>query len=251
MGVNFIVTAAVNPSESTIAIRRDEFSSDVYKDFAVTSKGKLASKRFLLEDLKLLVEFGIRKGPKLTKDKIRLKRFIEGVLKAEVPKGASFDTMIKIAMRRVPTLKRTPRLTLKAFPINDWRKFYPSKYESIISPVSKSQVVFLLYPLINAVKGFKKVPVDYRFNALKAHWTLIKNNQYRGNLMKVRPNKEAKITMTSSEINKIRNNVLRILKKGKIPMPSVLYGYVPGRDDWMPTGLIDKAAMIGILGQLK
>ena len=58
-------------------IRRDEFSSDVYKDFKVTPKGKLASKRFLLEDLKLLVEYGIRKGPKLTKDKIRLKRFID------------------------------------------------------------------------------------------------------------------------------------------------------------------------------
>ena len=232
-------------------IRRDEFSSDVYKDFKVTPKGKLASKRFLLEDLKLLVEYGIRKGPKLTKDKICLKRFIVGVLKAEVPKGASFDKMMKIAMTRMPRKTKTPRLTLKPFPINDWRKFNPFIHEAIVSPASKSQVVFLLYPMINQVKGLKKVPVNYRFDAIKAHWTLIKDNQYKGNIMRIRPNKESNINIPTAEIEKTRNNVLAILKKGKIPMPSLLYGYVPGRDSWMPTGLIDKAATIGLLGQLK
>ena len=48
-------------------IRRDEFSSDVYKDFRRTAQGKIASKRFLLEDLELLVQYGIRTGTKLDK----------------------------------------------------------------------------------------------------------------------------------------------------------------------------------------
>ena len=65
---------------------------------------------------------------------------------------------------------------------------------------------------------------------LKAHWTLIKDNQYKGNIMRIRPNKESNINIPTADIEKTRNNVLAILKKGKIPMPSLLYGYVPGRD---------------------
>ena len=65
-------------------IRRDEFSSDVFKDFIKKDKYLLASKRFLLEDLELLVKYGIRKGPKLVKDKKRLKLFIQHVLGVKI-----------------------------------------------------------------------------------------------------------------------------------------------------------------------
>ena len=246
-----IVTQKLGGILDAPIIRRDEFSSDVYKDFVTTPTGKLASKRFLLEDLQLLVEYGIRKGPKLAKDKIRLKRFIENVLKTNVPKGASFKHMMKAALKQVPTKIKTPRLTIKPFPVNDWRKFDPTIHESIVSPASLSQLTFLLYPVIEDVKALKRVPVNLRFSPGRARWTKILSDRRRGNIMRIRPNKNGNTNVSIEKIKKIRNNVMPILKKGKIPMPSLLYGYVPGRNNWMPIGLIDKAAIIGLLGQLK
>ena len=84
-------------------IRRDEFSSDVYKDFTRhTVRGiPLASKRFLLEDLELLVKYGIRKGDKLKKDKIRLKLFIQGRFKSE-------RTTISVVQCNNESSKETP-----------------------------------------------------------------------------------------------------------------------------------------------
>ena len=122
-------------------IRRDEFSSDVYKDFIRhTVRGiPLASKRFLLEDLELLVKYGIRKGDKLKKDKIRLKLFIQDVLKANIkPTTASFNAIMKIAKKHLPTRPKTPKRTIKPFPTNNWRKFNPAAHESLIAPLSQS-----------------------------------------------------------------------------------------------------------------
>ena len=232
-------------------IRRDEFSSDVYKDFITTSKGKIASKRFLLEDVELLVKYGIRKGAKLKKDKQRLRQFIEFVLKAPIPPRAAFDQLMKIAKKKLPKRPRTKRLTLKPFPINDWRKFNPWVHEKIISPASISQVIFLLYPLLDNIKALKRVPVDYRFDPGRARWVPIKNNKRLGNIYRFRPDKNGNLKINLAVVKKMRNEILEILKKEKIPMPALLYGFVPGRDDWMPTGLIDRAAAIGLLGQLK
>ena len=100
---------------------------------------------------------------------------------------------------------------------------------------------------MNNVPKKRKVPTNTRFSPGRARWTGILTNQQRGNTKTHRPTGETNIT----KVKKVRAEVMPILKKGKVPMPDLLYGYVPGRDDWMPTGLIDKAAIIGLVGQLK
>ena len=233
-------------------IRRDEFSSDVYKDFIRhTVRGiPLASKRFLLEDLELLVKYGIRKGDKLKKDKIRLKLFIQDVLKANIkPTAASFNAIMKIAKKHLPTRPKTPKRTIKPFPTNNWRKFNPAAHESLIAPLSQSQLTFLLYPLINDAVPLRRLPVSFRFCPKRARWTRVKCTQRRGNMMRIRPAPNAEISV--DKLNKIRARVIPILKKDQFPMQTLLYGYIPSRNDWMPIGLVNKAILIGLLGQLK
>ena len=159
----------------------------------------------------------------------------------------SFNGMMSIAKKKLPTRKKTPRLTLTSFPINNWKKFNVLQHESLFVPASLAQLTFLLYPLLNNVSKKRKVPVDLRFSPGRARWASIINNQQRGNTKSYRPSGETNI----NKVKKVHAEVLPILKKGKVPMPDLLYGYVPGRDDWMPTGLIDKAALIGLVGQLK
>ena len=233
-------------------IKRDEFSSDVYKDFITRKEVAVASKRFLLDDLELLVRFGIRMGPKLVKDKIRLELFIRHVLGVNINKTRpSFDYLMKMAKNKIPKQPKTPRRTIKQFPFDDWKKFNPQIHKTLISPVSLTQLGFILYPMLKKVKAIRRMPVDLRFSPKRARWTNITNNQQRGNLLGIRPNRNKNNQFTLAEIKKVRSKVLPILEKEEIPLPSLLYGYVPLRNNWIPTGLIDKAAIIGLLGQLK
>ena len=156
---------------------------------------------------------------------------------------------MKVAKKHLPRIKKTPRRTIKPFPTNNWRKFDPATHESLIAPLSQSQLTFLLYPLINNAVPLRRLPVSFRFCPKRARWTRVKCTQKRGNMMRVRPAVNAEISV--EKLNKLRAQVIPILKKGRIPMQSLLYGYVPIRDSWMPTGLVNKAVLIGLLGQLK
>ena len=233
-------------------IKRDEFSSDVYKNFITRGNKSIASKRFLLEDLEFLVKYGIRTGPKLVKDKKRLELFIRHVLGVKITqKKPSFTYLMKMAQSKLPKQPRTPRRTIKNFPFDDWKKFNPTIHEALVSPASINQLGFLMYPMLKTIKAIKRMPVDLMFNKNRARWTKIKDDTRRGNLLRIRPDKNANNLFSIGEIRKVRNKVLPILKKGQVPLPSLLYGYNPDRNNWMPVELIDKAAIIGLLGQLK
>ena len=233
-------------------IKRDEFSSDVYKDFIKRKEVSVASKRFLLDDLELLVKYGIRTGPKLVKDKKRLDLFIRHVFNVNINKtNPSFDYLMKMAKNKLPKQPKTPRRTIKQFPFDDWKKFNPQVHKTLIAPASLTQLGFILYPMLKKVKAVKRMPVNLRFSPKRARWATIKNNQQRGNILGIRPNRNKNNQFTLAEIKKVRSKVLSILEKEEVPLPSLLYGYVPARNNWMPTGLIDKASIIGLLGQLK
>ena len=61
----------------------------------------IASKRFLVDDLALMVKYGIRQGDKLVKDKVRMRRFLTYVLGVYIPTGTNIRDMIAKAKCKI------------------------------------------------------------------------------------------------------------------------------------------------------
>ena len=237
-------------------IRAQEFSSEVAHNYTgmimVPYAKKLeripvASKRFLVEDLEVMVKFGLRTGDKLIKDKLRMEIFIKDIVGVHnLRPRTSLNTMITLARKRL--LKLPDRKCNQTFKVDDWKKFNPQQYQKLIVPVTPKQVTFFLYPLFqDELKNVKNVHA-IKFNIRDNQWKNIINIQNVGNRFLKRPNN---IEFSISKLRQILKLIIPLMKSDKERLSSVLYGYIPRRDDWMPTGLVNKAAMIGLLGQLK
>ena len=194
-------------------IRRKRFSSNVEVDYVRNYKPlslPLASKRFLIEDLDVLIRFGIRTGDKLRKDKERMFYFIRDVLGLHVTKSMSFTQMYNLVDKHIPlTSMRSPSIS-PSFPLCAWKKLNPRKYEDIVTQASRRQLTFLLYPLLENKLKMKKVTKDYYFSPQKERWVKISKKIDIGNILNQRPDNNRAPTQT---LENTRSQVFKLLKK--------------------------------------
>jgi hypothetical protein len=191
-----------------------------------------AGKRFLIEDVYLMQLLGLRPH-KVKKDKSRLFMFATKVLKVKNVKKS--DKIVKIFKRCIYKLKDTERATIKNRPVFklNWTpnpKNY-NKYttEPWIDPLITSQIVGLKSSANMNIPGYIRSSGPYRFDLRKKKWVANNSRTYIRNEMTHRPIEAPRPIPRA----RLRN---------------LLYGYNPKRNFWMPNGLVNKAAMIPLVG---
>jgi len=193
----------------------------------------VAGKKFLLEDVYIMQLLGLR-PKKVKKDKKRLFMFATKILKIKnILKTDSIHTIFKKAL---PKVSDSYRISLKNRPVFkiDWTPD-PLKYKRFttvpwIDPLVMSQIVGVRASSKQMnIPGYKPSSGTYRFNLNTKRWITNNSRLYVKNEMTHRPIEPPK-------------NIPRTRLK------NILYGFNPRRDYWMPTPLIEKAAMIPIVG---
>ena len=191
-----------------------------------------AGKKFLVEDVYLMQLLGLRPH-KLQKDKKRLYLFATKVLKLKnIDKN---DKLLKIFKRCTFKLKDIPTTSIKRRPVFklNWTPD-PSKYkryttEPRMEKLITSQLIGLRSSANMNIPGYIKSSGPYRFNLNNKKWITNNSRMYIKNEMTHRPLKApAKVPRT-----RLRN---------------VLYGFNPKRNSWIPDVLVNKAAMIPLVG---
>ena len=191
-----------------------------------------AGKRFLVEDVYLIQLLGLRPH-KLLKDRKRLFLFATKVLKLKNIKQT--DKLVKIFKRCVTKIKNIPKNSIKRRPVFklDWTPD-PSKYkryttEPRLEPLVTSQIVGLKSSVNMNIPNYVKSSGPYRFNLNKKKWISNNSRMYIKNEMTHRPIKVPGIVH-------------------KAHLRNILYGYNPKRNHWIPDVLVNKAAMIPLVG---
>jgi hypothetical protein len=231
-------TAIMRPYEVGYEIAFSRHQGVMYKNkdtgLIVHDKNILfAGKRFLVEDVYLMQLLGLRPH-KTKKDRKRLFVFATKVLRVKNIRRS--DGIDKIFRKCLIKIKDIPRSTIKRrpfFKIN-WSQ-NPEKYkryttEPRLEPLMTTQILGLKSSSRNMnIPGYNKSSGPYRFDLNKKKWLTNNSRLYIKNEMTHRPIKAPK------NIPKIR-------------LRNILYGYNPRRDSWMPEVLVNKAAMIPIVG---
>ena len=196
----------------------------------VTNKNVLfAGKQFLIEDVYLMQLLKLR-PKKVLKDRSRMLTFAETVLNVKNIKSdddifsifkkciTKFDNPIKISLKN----RKIFKLKYNSDPMK-YKKYTTEPY------ISKIPIVGLKSLTTNKIPGFTKTTGPYRFNIHKKKWI------YNNSLYYIK--------------NEMTNRPVNVAKKiPKVRFKDILYGYNPQRDSWMPDKLINKAAMIPIVG---
>jgi hypothetical protein len=188
-----------------------------------------AGRRFLVEDVFLMQQLGLR-PKKAAKDKKRMLTFARQVLGlTSVQRTDPLDSIFKKSIRK---LKETPGESIKRRPIFklDYKNIDPKKYKEFTTTPKSSlsrQLVGLKGPRGLSIPGFAMTSGPYRFNLNKKKW------------------------VTNANIHYIKNeNTYRATQNSnvKLKLANTLYGYNPVRNYWMPRNLINKSAMIPLVG---
>jgi len=113
-------------------------------------------------------------------------------------------------------------------------KFNPLKYkryttEPRTTPLVTSQIIGFRSSTNMNIPGYIRSSGPYRFNLTSKKWLTNNSEMYIKN------------EMTHRLINAPN-------KIPKVHLRNILYGYNPKRNSWMPTNLINKAALIPIVG---
>ena len=113
-------------------------------------------------------------------------------------------------------------------------RYDPYKYESVTTRPCKNNIIKQLFYGIKGTSGLdipKYSPTysNYRFLANKGEWIKNTSPLYIHNEANYRPN-----TITNSKLVP--------------PLEDILYGYNPTRNNWMSKLLVQKAAMIPLVG---
>jgi hypothetical protein len=192
----------------------------------------VASKKFLLEDLYLLNKLNLRPEKK-SKDRRRMYQFAKKVLKVDVDSSDSIETIFSKSIKKAPIPKKLvaaprPKFTrqylLRALRVN------PMKYEEYTTPPGDRVYAQYLYGVSGAVPpGYKPTSSHYRFDTARNVWVSNNSQTYIKNEYNARP------------MNVPKNRPQVVLR-------DTLYGYNKERDAWMPSTLVDKAAMIPFVG---
>lgn len=195
----------------------------------------VASKKFLIDDLYYLQRYNLRPLKK-EKDRKRMFMFSKNVLK--VGDISSTDSLESIYRKSVHKAKSSPTNLLKR-PIFS-KKFLkqalhidPLKFENITTEPVKTKVIQQLFYGIKGannlnIPGYKPTYSNYKFLADNGKWVKNENPAYIHNEATYRPNKITRVT--------------------KVKLRDILYGYNPARDSWLPMTIVEKSAMIPLVG---
>jgi hypothetical protein len=195
----------------------------------------VASEKFLIEDIYALQKYNLRPTKK-EKDRKRLLSFAKHVLGINIQPRETIEKIYEKSMKKIVTvhtnLLARPNLTEK-----EMKKVLlidPFRYESITSKPSKERVYKQLFYGIKSsgnlkVPGYEPTLSNYRFNVHKENWVKNTDPLYIHNEATHRPNKN-------------------IQNFPSVRLQDILYGYNPSRDRWMPKKLVDKSAVIPVVG---
>jgi len=202
------------------------FDKDLNK-MVSDNKIMFAGRRFLIEDVYLMQQLGLR-PKKAAKDKKRMLTFAQKVLGLRsVKKSDAINSIFKKSILKLKetkgNIKRRPLFRL------DYR-YNPNNYKNFTTPPKPSieyQLIGVKAPRNIKLPGFDLTSGPYRFNVHKRKWIENTNPYYIKN--------EANFRATEK-------------MKAKLHLRNVLYGYNPTRNSWMPQNLVNKAAMIPLVG---
>lgn len=225
--------------ESTYSREHGMYIRNILNDNITYNRDILiAGKKFLVEDLYLMQSLGLRPQKKI-KDKKRMFIFCRDVLKIRGIK--STDSVEKIFLKSIPKIKTKNNINLIKRPVftNAYIKralrVNPYKYQRYTGNVKQSKV---LYQLVYGVKGhqapngYKPSGSNFKFDFKLKKW--VKNDS---------------VTYIKNESNFVPNTNMKVSKvPPKVHLKNILYGYNPTRNTWMPKKLVNKAAMIPIVG---
>jgi len=196
----------------------------------------IASDKFLIDDIYALQKYNLRPLKK-SKDKQRMYIFCKYVFKIKniktsetlesmYRKGSKMVTNISTSLSSRPIL--TKSIMARAIHTD------PYKYEHVTTIPRKDKIYKQLFYGFKGsnnlnIPGYSPTFSKYRFLANKGEW--IKNNSptYIHNEANYRPNKIVNYKLVP-------------------PLKDLLYGYNPARDSWMSDELVQKAAMIPLVG---
>ena len=191
-----------------------------------------AGKRFLIEDVYLMQLLRLRPN-KTKKDRARLFLFASKVLKLKNLKQT--DNITTIFKRSVPKIKEIKKSSIKRRPVFRMSSSYnPLKYkryttEPRTAPLVTSQIVGFKSTTNMNIPGYIRSSGPYRFNLNSKKWVSNNSEMYIKNEMTHR---------LLNAPNKIP----------KVHLQNILYGYNPKRNSWMTPNLVNKAALIPIVG---
>jgi hypothetical protein len=229
--------AIMRPYEVGYEIAFSRHQGIVYKnrdtgDMVHNKNILFAGKRFLVEDVYLMQLLGLRPH-KIKKDRARLFLFATKVLK--VRNIQKSDKLVKIFKRCVFRLRDGIRPYIKNRPVFklNWTP-NPKNYdrytsEPRIDPLITSQIVGLKSTVNMNIPGYNRSSGPYRFNLNNKKWVSNNSKMYIKNEMTHRP-----------------LEAIRPIPKAHLR--NILYGYNPKRNSWMPNILVNKAAMIPLVG---
>ena len=191
-----------------------------------------AGKYFLMEDVYLMQLLGLRPVKKI-KDKNRMIIFATKILKVKtISKNDSFYKIFKKCLPKLSDI--STRVSIKN------RNIFKMKY-TLCDPLKYKKYTTVPWlsgiPLIGLKSTFKNTTLPgyyrtsgkYKFNLTNKKWTINNSNLYIKNEMNFRIYKQPS-------------------KIPKLHLKNILYGYNPVRDGWMPKSLINKAAIIPLVG---
>ena len=190
-----------------------------------------AGKRFLIEDVYLMQVLGLR-PQKAAKDKKRMLTFAKNVL--GLKNLSASDSIESIFKKSIKILPETTRPQIKKRPV--FRLYHsanPENFTAYTTPPKNSklhQLIGLKGPQNINIQGFRKTSGPFRFNLNKKKWVVNTNPQY----------------IKNENTHRATENF-----KQKMPMlklKNILYGYNPVRNAWMPVNLVQKSAMIPLVG---
>jgi len=189
-----------------------------------------AGRRFLVEDVFLMQQLGLR-PKKAAKDKKRMLTFARQVLGlTSIQKSDPLNSIFKKSIRK---LKETRGQSIKRRPVFklEYKTIDPKKYKEFTTTPKSSvprQLIGLRGVRGLTIPGFAPTSGPFRFNLNKKKWVNNVNAHYIKNENSYRATENIKI------------NGLRL--------SNTLYGFNPVRNYWMPRNLINKSAMIPLVG---
>lgn len=196
----------------------------------------IAGKKFLIEDLFLMKSLGLR--PKKTKkDHQRMFKFSKYILDVKNIKSTDSDISIfKKAIKKIPkssvNIKKRPVFSNGI--IEYAKTINPNKYEKYTTEPIKEKLIQRILIGVKAprnisIQNFYKTSGIYRFNIDKKIWVTDPTSRYIKDEYTHRP-------MKTKTIPKIYD------------MKRILYGYNPVRNQKVSKNIINKSAMIPLVG---
>ena len=206
---------------------------------------KIAGKKFLIDDLRLMTSLGLRPKKK-EKDKKRVLRFSKKILKIKnIDSSTSLNKIFEKALSKVKKMEvsynihKRPKINISKL-MKLGKQIDPYKYEKYTTIPDKKKVLSqfiygLKGPRNIPVYGFKKTSGPFRFDPNKKSWKINKSSVYIKNEYNFRMNKK--------HINN-KHNIKNLTNV-------VLYGYKPSRDYWLSSNIIKKSSLITFIGLKK